>query len=163
MRFCVTRRATTPFFAVGHRFAISDEAGEPRYHVADRLRAAIATAVFRDTAGKELLALERRHLLLGMGIFAVRDGATIGGVQVQRDLTSEGPGLRIRAPDELELVGDLGRHEYYLMRRGQIIVYVSRRWCGERRHTYGVDLPDEADHPLLLACVLALDMLFLYE
>jgi uncharacterized protein YxjI len=163
MRFCVTRQATTPFFAVGHRFAICDEAGETRYRVADRLRAATATAVFRDMAGTQLLTLERRHLLLGMGIFTVRDGVTAGAVQVQRDLSAEGPGLHIRAPDELDLVGDLGRHEYYLMRRGQIIVYVSHRWCGQRRHTYGVDLPDEGDHPLLLACVLALDMLFLYE
>ena len=163
MRFCVTRQAATRFFALGHRFAISDEAGQPRYRVADRLSAGTATAVLRDTTGKQLLALERRHLLLGMGIFTMRDGVTVGAVQVQRDLTTEGPGLQIRAPDELDLVGNLGRHEYYLMRRGQSIVYVSRRWCGQRRHTYGVDLPDAADHPLLLACVLALDILFLYE
>jgi hypothetical protein len=46
---------------------------------------------------------------------------------VQRDLTVEGPELTIRAPDELDLVGSLAQHEYYLMRRDRMVVYVSHR------------------------------------
>lgn len=166
MRYCVTRQAATPFFTLGHRFAITSETGELRYRVADSFRggpSAPATAVMRDATGTPLLALERRHLLLGPGVFVVRDGTSVGSVRVQRDITAEGPALRIRAPDELDLVGGLDRHEYYLMRAGRIVVSVSHRGCGQRPHTYGVGLPDDADHPLLLACVLALDILFLYE
>lgn len=163
MRYCVTRRAANPLFAVGHRFVITDEAGAVRYRVRDLLRPVAATAALTDADGKRLLLLERRHLTLGPGFYFLRDANVVGLVQVQRDLTTIGPELRIRAPDDLDLVGDLGRHEYYLMREGRIIVYVSRRWCSQRRHTYGVDLPPDADEPLLLACVLALDLLFLYE
>ncbi len=51
MRFCVTRQAATPFFALGHRSAVTDEAGAPRYRVADRLSADTAPAALRDTSG----------------------------------------------------------------------------------------------------------------
>jgi uncharacterized protein YxjI len=171
MRYCVTRRAVNPLFAVGHRFRITDEAGEVRYRVRDLLRPVVATAALLDADGKQLLLLEHRHLTLGPGFYFLRDGDVVGLVRVQRDLTRDltrdlsmvGPELQIRAPDDLALVGDLRRHEYYLMREGRILVYVSRRWCLQRRHTYGVDLPPDADEPLLLACVLALSLLFLYE
>ena len=163
MRYCVTRRAANPLFAVGHRFVITDEAGAVRYRVKDLLRPVAATAALTDSEGRQLLLLERRRLTVGPGFYFLRDGNIAGLVQVQRDLTMAGPELQIRAPDDLDLVGDLGRHEYYLMREGRILFYVSHRWCSRRRHTYGVDLPPDADEPLLLACVLALDLLLLYE
>jgi uncharacterized protein YxjI len=164
MRYCVTRRAANPLFAVGHRFVITDEAGAVRYRVKDLLLPVATTAAALTVAGgKRLLLLERRHPTIGPGVSFLRDDNVVGLVQVQRDLATAGPELRIRAPDDLDLVGGLGRHEYYLMREGRIIVYVSRRWCPQRRHTYGVDLPPDADESLLLACVLALDLLFLYE
>ena len=59
---------------------------------------------------------------MGRGYFIQRDGEDeiVGSVQVQRDLTVQGPDIIFRAPDELELVGNLERHEYYLMRRGRM-------------------------------------------
>jgi uncharacterized protein YxjI len=165
VRYCVTRRAVTPLGAWGHRFLIADEPGTLRYRVGDRYRPLAATATFRDAAGPPLLQLEFRHLLLGCGYFILREAEDeiAGSIQVQRDLTVEGPELTIRAPDELDLVGSLAQHEYYVMRRGWMVIYVSHRWCARQRHTYGVDVVEGEDEPLLLAVVLALDMLFLYE
>ncbi len=165
MRYCVTRRAVTPFGAFGHRFAITDEQGNLCYRVEDRFRPMAATATLRDASGKPLLQLEFRHLLLGRGYFILRDGEDeiAGSVQIQRDLTVQGPELTIRAPDELDLAGNLSRHEYYLMRRNRMVAYVSRRWCGGERRTYGVDVVEGEDEPLVLATVLALDMLYMYE
>ena len=165
MRYCVTRRAVTPLGAWGHRFLIADESGTLRYRVGDRYRPLAATAIFRDAAGTPLLQLKLRHLLLGGGYFILREAEDelSGSIQVQRDLTVEGPELTIRAPDELDLVGSLAQHEYYLVRRDRMVVYVSRRWCAHKRHTYGVDVVEGEDEPLQLAIVLALDMLFLYE
>lgn len=165
MRYCVTRRAVTSLGAWGHRFVITDEAGTVYYRVGDRLRSLAATTVFRDAAGKPLLHLEYRHLLLGRGYFIMRDGedAIAASLQVQRDLTIQGPELRICVPDELDLVGSLDRHEYYLMRGQRRVVYVSHRRCERKRHTYGADVVDGEDRPLLLATVLALDMLYMYE
>jgi len=162
MRYCITRRAANPVFTVGHRFVITDDAGALRYRVDDRLRGVAASAVLRDAAGAPLLTLEIRHQSLGPGVHLLRGTEVAGSVQVQRDLTIAGPELQIRAPDDLELVGSLARHEYTLTRRDRVLVHVSRRWCPQRRHTYGADVVPSEDEPLLLAVVLALDMLFQY-
>jgi uncharacterized protein YxjI len=160
----VTRRAVTSLGIWGHRFAITDESGALRYQVKDLLALLVATAAMRDADGKPLLLLEFRHLQVGRGYFIQLDGEDeiVGSVQGQRDLTVPGPELSIRAPDELELVGNLERHEYYLMRRERMVAYVSRRRCTEQRHSYGVDVVENEDEPLVLATVLTLDMLYMY-
>ena len=88
----------------------------------------------------------------------------MGVVQVQKDLTPDGPELQMRAHGEdLGIVGDRARHEYMLMRRDRVVAHISRRWCAVRRpRAYGVDVVDGEDGPVLLACVVALDMLFQY-
>jgi hypothetical protein len=118
LRYCVIRRGVTPLGAWGHCFIITDEAGAVCYRAEVRYRPIAATTTFRDAAGKQLLPLKFRHLLLGRGCFIMRDGedAIAASLQVQRDLTIQGPELQIRVPDELDLVGSLDRHEYYLMR-----------------------------------------------
>lgn len=85
-------------------------------------------------------------------------------VQVRRDLTTEGPELQIRANrEDLEVVGDRAHHEYLLTQRERVVAAVSRRWCRARGpRAYGVGIVEGVDAPVLLACVVALDMLFRY-
>ena len=129
----------------------------------DLLRPLAPAAAIQDANGKLLLLLEFRHLLLGRGYFIQWAGEDelVASVQVQRDLTVQGPELIIRTPDELECVGNLERHEYFFMRPRRMAAFVSRRWCTDQRHSYGVDVIDGEDQPLVLATVLTLDMLYM--
>lgn len=164
MRYCVRRQAATALLSIGHRFLITDEAGAPRYRVTDRLQSTAPTAMLRDAQGRLVLTIERWTLTLGLGYYVMREGQVAAVVQVQRDLTTEGPELQLRAHGEdLEVVGDRARHEYLLTQRERVVAAVSRRWCRARgRRAYGVDIVEGLDEPVLLACVVALDMLFQY-
>lgn len=71
MRYCVRRRAATALLSIGHRFVITDEAGAPRYRVADRLQSATPTAKLRDAQGRLVLTIERGALLLGLGYYVM--------------------------------------------------------------------------------------------
>lgn len=164
MRYCVRRQSATALLTIGHRFDITDETGAVIYRVADRLQSAAATAAFRDSQGHLVLSIERWKLMLGLGYYIQQQGQTVGVVQVQQDLAADGPDPQMRAHgDDLDIVGDRARHEYMLLRRDHVVAHVSHRWCATRSpRTYGVDVLEGEDDPVLLACVVAVDMLFQY-
>ncbi len=51
----------------------------------------------------------------------------------------------------------LFEHEYTISRAGQVVAVVSKQWFS-LTETYGVDIAPGQDDPLILACVLALDL-----
>ncbi len=51
----------------------------------------------------------------------------------------------------------LFEHEYTISRGGQVVAEVSKQWFS-LTDTYGVDIAAGQDDPLILACVLALDL-----
>jgi uncharacterized protein YxjI len=63
----------------------------------------------------------------------------------------------IPGPDHLETTESLFEHAYTISRAGQVVAVVSKRWFS-LTETYGVDIAPGQDDPLILACVLALEL-----
>jgi uncharacterized protein YxjI len=63
----------------------------------------------------------------------------------------------IPGPDDLEVQGNFLEHEYTIARGGQVIATASKRWISLTA-TYGVDIAPGQDDVLILASVLALDL-----
>src|SRR5947209_19299087 len=146
------------FFHIGEDSTILNEAGQPVFEVDGKVLSLHNRLIVRDMAGNELVTIHRRLLALRPTYEISRGGDTLATFRkrffspfVDR-FTVDIPG-----PDDLEMTGSLFEHEYTICRAGQVVAVVSRRWFS-LTDTYGVDIAPGQDDPLILACVLALDL-----
>ena len=150
-------------FSIGDDFDITDDSGRVAYHVDGKALSVRNRLVIEDPEGQEVASVAR-HLVAMRPTYAV----TIGGEKAAdvrkhfftpfRDkFTIDVPG-----PDDLEVSGDLLDHEFTIERDGDQVARVSKRWFS-LRDTYGVDVAEGADHLLVLASVLAVDLALAQE
>lgn len=59
---------------------------------------------------------------------------------------------------QINVVGNLLNHEYRMVRDGERVAEISKKWF-RARDTYGVDVAPEMDAGLAIACTVALDMM----
>jgi uncharacterized protein YxjI len=146
------------FFRLGEDSTILNEAGQPVFEVDGKVLSLHDRLIVRDLAGNEVINVHRRLLSLRPTYEITRGGDTLATLRkhffnpfVDR-FTVDIPG-----PDDLEMTGSLFEHEYTITRGGQVVAVVSKRWFS-LTETYGVDIAPGQDDPLILACVLALDL-----
>ena len=154
MRYIIREK----FFHIGEDSTILNEAGQPVFEVDGKVLSLHDRLIVRDMAGNEVVTIHRRLLALRPTYEISRGGDTLATFRkrffspfVDR-FTVDIPG-----PDDLEMTGSLFEHEYTISRGGQVVAAVSRRWFS-LTDTYGVDIAPGQDDPLILACVLALDL-----
>jgi len=154
MRYIIREK----FFRLGEDSTILNEAGQPVFEVDGKVLSLHDRLIVRDLAGNEVVNIHRRLLALTPTYEITRGGETLATFRkhffspfVDR-FTVDIPG-----PDDLEMTGSLLEHEYTISRGGQVVAAVSRRWFS-LTDTYGVDIAPGQDDPLILACVLALDL-----
>jgi uncharacterized protein YxjI len=154
MRYIIREK----FFHIGEDSTILNEAGQPVLEVDGKVLSLHDRLIVRDMAGNEVVTIHRRLLALRPTYEISRGGDTLATFRkrffspfVDR-FTVDIPG-----PDDLEMTGSLFEHEYTISRAGQVVAAVSKRWFS-LTDTYGVDIAPGQDDPLILACVLALDL-----
>jgi uncharacterized protein YxjI len=154
MRYIIREK----FFRLGEDSTIMNEAGQPVFEVDGKVLTLHDRLIVRDMAGNEVVNVHRRLMTLRPTYEITRGGETLATVRkhffspfVDR-FTVDIPG-----PDDLEMTGSLFEHEYTISRAGQVVAVVSKRWFS-LTETYGVDIAPGQDDPLILACVLALDL-----
>ena len=154
MRYIIREK----FFHIGEDSTILNEAGQPVLEVDGKVLSLHDRLIVRDMAGNEVVTIHRRLLALRPTYEISRGGDTLATFRkrffspfVDR-FTVDIPG-----PDDLEMTGSLFEHEYTISRGGQVVAAVSKRWFS-LTDTYGVDIAPGQDDPLILACVLALDL-----
>jgi uncharacterized protein YxjI len=146
------------FFRLGEDSDITDEHGQPVFHVDGKVLTLRNRLVLRDPQGREVAQVQRKLVALVPTYqiaLAGRDGA-----EVRKHLfTPFGDRFTIDVPgpDDLEVTGDLFDHEFTIGRGDQPVATVSKRWFS-MRDTYAVDVADGQDDLLILASVLALDL-----
>ncbi len=154
MRYIIREK----FFRLGEDSTIMNEAKQPIFEVDGKVLSLHDRLIVRDMAGNEVVNIHRRLFTLTPTYEITRGEETLATFRkhffspfVDR-FTVDIPG-----PDDLEMTGSLFEHEYTISRRGQVVAVVSKRWLS-LTETYGVDIAPGQDDPLILACVLALDV-----
>ncbi len=66
--------------------------------------------------------------------------------------------LKIDVPgnDDLEARGDIFHHEYGIFRGSREVAHISKAWIA-LSDTYGIDIDDDQDQVLILACAVVID------
>ena len=154
MRYMIREK----FFRLGEDSTIMNEAGQPIFEVDGKVLSLHDRLIVRDLAGNEVVNVHRRLMTLRPTYEITRGAETLATFRkhffspfVDR-FTVDIPG-----PDDLEMTGSLFEHEYTISRTGQVVAVVSKRWFS-LTETYGIDIAPGQDDPLILACVLALDL-----
>jgi uncharacterized protein YxjI len=142
-------------FSIGDDYWIEDESGQRAYRVNGKAMRLRDTWALEDSAGNEVATIREKKL-------SIRNTITIdlGGreARVKKALI----GLRDRfevevdGGSDLKVTGNIVDHEYEIERDGDEIGKVSKKWF-RMRDTYGVEVHDPLDVPLVLAVSVAVD------
>ena len=154
MRYVIRER----FFGLGEDSDITDEQGQPVYHVDGKVLTLHNTLVVRDQGGTEVARVQRQLVALRPTYHITRQGQEVA--EVRKKLLSpfvDRFTVDIPGPDDLSMTGDLFEHEYTITRGDQVVATVSKRWLS-LTDTYGVDIAPGEDDLLILTSVLALDL-----
>ena len=145
-------------FAFGDKFAVKNEAEEDVFFVSGEIFSIGHKLSFQDTQGKEL-AFIRQKMLVFMPTYEVaREG--MEPVVLKKNLTFFRDAFTVEVPEngELMIQGNFIDYEYTFSRDGQTIAQASKSWFS-LADTYGVDISEGQDDILVLACVVALDLI----
>lgn len=146
------------FFRLGQDSDITDESGRLVLHVDGKVLSVRNRLVIRDPTGREVAEVHRRLVAL-RPTYEI----TIGGekaAEVRKHLLTpfrEKFTIDIPGPHDLQMQGNLFDHEFTVVREGQTVATVSKRWFS-MRDTYAVDIVEGENDLLILASVLALDL-----
>ena len=154
MRYMIRER----FFRLGEDSDITDEQGQPVYHVDGKVFTLRNTLIVRDLAGAEVAKVEHSLFALRPTYTITRQGEEVA--EVRKKLLSpfvDRFTIDIPGPHDLQMTGSLFEHEYTITRDDQVVATVSKRWLSFTE-TYGVEIAPGEDDVLILASVLALDL-----
>jgi len=146
------------FSRLGEDSDITDDQGQPVFHVDGKVLTLHDRLVIRDPAGQEVAQVHRKLVSLRPTYEVSVGGREVAEIR-KHLFTPFGDRFTIDVPgpDDLELAGNLLDHEFTIRRGDQTVATVSKRWFS-MRDTYAVDVAPGEDALLILASVLALDL-----
>ncbi len=140
--------------SIGDDFWIEDDNGNKVYKVNGKAFRMRDTFIFEDASGNELSKIQEK--------FGLRKKMTIESGSTQATVHKRLVGIRdhyiieVDGGDDLEAHGNVVDHEYEIERDGDTIATVSKKWF-RVRDTYGVELAEDQDVPLILAITVCVD------
>ncbi len=143
--------------SIGDDYWIEDDRGRRAYKVNGKAVRFRDTWLLEDPRGHEVAKIRERKL-------SVRDAIKIelegGDAMVKKALVGIRDRFHVEVDhgDDLKAHGNIVDHEYEIERDGKTIATVSKRWF-RVRNTYGVEVHDVDDEPLVLAVTVAIDAL----
>jgi len=143
--------------SIGDDYWIEDESGERVFRVDGKEIRFRDTWLLKDRQGREMARIREKKL-------SIRDAITIESGDLEAKVKKALVGVRDRFHVEVEhgkdlkAHGNIVEHEYEIERDGHRIAEVSKRWF-RVRETYGVEVDDPDDAPLVLAVTVAIDAL----
>ena len=142
----------------GDDFTIKDADGRDRYHVDGKVFSIGDKASFEDMLGNELLRIDQQVLSLQKSYIITRDGRQVARVKKKLfKLFRDAFDIEDAAAGDLDAEGDFFDREYRFTRDSRTIATVSKRFFAWT-DTYGVDIAEGEDDPLILACTVVIDM-----
>src|SRR3954454_12947709 len=145
MRYVIRER----FFRLGEDSDITDEQGQPVYHVDGKVFTLRNTLVVQDRSGAEVAKIQRQLIALRQTYHITRQGQEMA--EVRKHLFSpfvDRFTIDVPGPDDLHMTGSLFEHEYTISRDSGVVATVSKRWIS-LTETYGVDIAPGEDDVLI--------------
>ena len=143
--------------AIGDDFWIDDDDGNKVFKVNGKAVRARDTFILEDASGAELSKIQEKKL-------SVRDKMTIerGGTKATGHTRLVGIRdhytIEVEGGEDLKAHGNIVDHEYEIERDGTKVAEVSKKWF-RVRDTYGVQLAQGQDVPLILAISVCVDQM----
>lgn len=153
MKFQVRER----IFGFGDDYWITDEHGERAFFVDGKVLRLHDTLELKDPGGAVLATVHKKMLSIRDSMKVERDGETVATVRkalftpLREKYTAE-----LAGGGEIEISGDILDKEFEMRLDDEPIAAVSRKWF-RIRDTYGVEMADDADAPLILAIAICVD------
>jgi uncharacterized protein YxjI len=141
--------------SIGDDFWIENGHGQRTYKVDGKAVRFRDTWILEDPTGHHVAKIKEHKLSVRDAIRIEFDG---GEAMVKKALV----GIRDRfhvdldGGDDLKIHGNIVDHEYEIERKGTAVATVSKKWF-RVRDSYGIEVREVADAPLMLAVAVALD------
>jgi len=141
--------------AIGDDFWIEDDDGNRVFKVNGKAARARDTFILEDPDGHEVSKIQEKAL-------SIRDKMTIERGSTKATVHKRLIGIRdhyvidVEGGDDLKAHGNIVDHEYEIERDGDTVAKVSKKWF-RARETYGVQLAQGQDIPLILAITVCVD------
>ena len=144
-------------FAIGHDSWVMDDQGQKVFLIDNKTVALRKTFIMYDMQHQEVLKIQSQPLHLHKTITIDHHGKEVAQVQkawltVLRDKWN----IQVPGGEDLVAMGDLLDHEYHITRGNQTIADISKHWF-TIRETYGVEVFDDTQAPLMIAIAVAID------
>ena len=144
-------------FSIGGDLTIQDDRGRQVFFVDGKVISLGRRLEIKDMDGREVATIQQRLIALTPSF----DIHIAGGPSVtiaKRFFSPFVDRMKIDLPgrDDLEVHGDLFHHEYAFDKRGREVAHVSKRWLS-LTDAYGVEVDDDEDAVLILACAVVID------
>ena len=142
-------------FAIGDDFWIEDSDGNKVYKVNGKAVRLRDTFVLEDASGNELSKIQEKKL-------TVRDKMTIERGSTKATVHKRLVGIRdhyiidVEGGERFKAHGNVVNHEYEIERDSGTVATVSKKWF-RIRDSYGVQLAEGQDVPLILAITVCVD------
>lgn len=154
MRFIVKER----IFSLRESYYIRNEQGDDLFEVSGRLIGLRDKLTLRDLHGNGVATITKHLIALRPTYTIERPGQP--DATVKKDfinLLREGFSVEIAGglPD-LRIEGDILDHNYTIIRQGETVAQVAKKWVS-LRDSYMVDIAPGEDALLLLACAIVVD------
>jgi uncharacterized protein YxjI len=150
-----TFRMREKLVAIGDDFWIEDDSGHRIFKVNGKAARLRDTFILEDASGNELCKIQEKKL-------SVRDKMTIEHGPMTATVHKRLIGIRdhyiidVDDGEDLKAHGNIVDHEYEIERDGDTVAKVSKKWF-RVRDTYGVQLAEGQDVPLVLAITVCVD------
>jgi len=141
--------------SIGDDYWIEDDSGQRAFKVNGKVMRIRDTWVLEDARGQEVATIREKKL-------SIRNSITIELGDRKATVKKALIGIRdrfvvdVEGGDELKITGNIVDHEYEIERDGEQIAEVSKKWF-RVRDTYGVEIRNPIDAPLILAVTVAID------
>jgi uncharacterized protein YxjI len=152
-------RMREKLFAIGDDYWIENDEGQRAFKVDGKALRIRDTFVLEDASGDELFSIQEKKLHIRDTMEIERGGRSVATVKKAlitplRDRFS----IEVDGGPDMEAKGNIVDHEYKIERDGHQVAEVSKRWF-RIRDTYGIEIADGQDDPLILAVTVCIDQM----
>jgi uncharacterized protein YxjI len=149
-------RIKEAFWSWGNDFAITDEAGSPRFRVDGKAFSWGDKLSFQTTDGQELAFINQKLLSWKPRYRIERDGQVVAEVVKEFTWLKKKFTLDIPGPNDYVIDGSFWEHEFTFTRLGRSAARVSKAYWSWT-DSYGVDVADGEDDVLILCACIVID------
>ena len=143
-------------FSIGGDAMIQDASGRDLFFVDGKAISLGRRLEIKDLQGNVLATIQQQLIAL-TPTFEIHqhDGVS---AKISMKLLSLRDRLKIDVPgsDDLEARGNILKHEYGIFRSEREVAHISKAWIA-LSDTYGIDIDEDQDQVLILACAVVID------